>query len=33
VIVWEEWKMKRAAAKSAGVPAPTKAGKAAAKAR
>ena len=33
VIVWEEWRQKRAAAKSAGAPAPTKPGKAAAKAR
>ena len=33
VIVWEEWKMKRAAAKPASAPAPVKPGKAAAKAR
>jgi preprotein translocase subunit SecF len=33
VIVWEEWKMKRANAKPASAPAPAKSGKAAAKAR
>jgi preprotein translocase subunit SecF len=33
VIVWEEWKQKRAAAKPASAPAPVKPGKAAAKAR
>ncbi len=33
VIVWEEWKMKRAAAKPSAAPAPVKAGKASAKTR
>ena len=33
VIVWEEWRQKRAAAKAAGAPSPAKAGKTAAKAR
>ena len=33
VIVWEEWKQKRAAAKPSAAPAPSKPGKAAAKAR